>query len=211
MGRKVFKYGRKSPWVQPRRPRGTQWGRRGRKGGTKVFKCGRKSPWVPTLTELFPKIRAIPHLFEILFVISWENNRDCLWTILLSLKTMEVQIKGSLWNKRFRTVQVYWKIQADAGSWLRTKNALYYCAQSANSFSWVLFREFVHDGLLSCHTCPVRSPSLCEQGKLLFSTFLTRNEGTTVESKKRLGYYQQEQVQFAPRILCFWLITMYRK
>ena len=57
----------------------------GRKGGMKVFKYGRKSPWVPTLTELFPKI------------------------------------------------------QADASSWLGTKNALYYCAQSANSFSWVLF------------------------------------------------------------------------
>ena len=43
------------------------------------------------------------------------------------------------------------------------------------------FREFVHE----CY-CPVRSPSLCEQGKLLFPTFLTRNEGTTDESKKRL-------------------------
>ena len=50
------------------------------------------------------------------------------------------------------------------------------------------FREFVHDSY-----CPVRSPSLCVQGKLLFSTFLTRNEGTTDESKKRLGCYQQEQ------------------
>ena len=43
------------------------------------------------------------------------------------------------------------------------------------------FSEFIHDaGLLSCHhTCLVRSPSLCEQRKLSFSTFLTRNEGTT--------------------------------
>ena len=55
-------------------------------------------------------------------------------------------------------------------------------------FSWVRTRR-----LLSRHTCPVRSPSLCVQGKLLFSTFLTRNEGTTDESKKRLGCYQQEQ------------------
>ena len=31
------------------------------------------------------------------------------------------------------------KIQADAGSWLGTKNALYYCAQSANTSQWVLF------------------------------------------------------------------------
>ena len=69
----------------------------GRKGAKKVFKYGRKSPWVPTLTELFPKI------------------------------------------------------QADAGSWLGTKNALYYCAQSANSFSWVFFREFVHDGYCFDH------------------------------------------------------------
>ena len=74
---------------------------------------------------------------------------------------------------------------------------------SPEFFSWVRTRR-----LLSCHTCPVRSPSLCEQGKLLFSTFLTRNEGTTDESKKRLGCYQQEQLNLA-RIFCFWRITMY--
>ena len=50
------------------------------------------------------------------------------------------------------------------------------------------FREFVHDGY-----CTVRSPSLCVQGKLLFSSFLTRNEGTTDESKTRLGCYQRQQ------------------
>ena len=37
---------------------------------------------------------AIPHLFERLFLISWENNRDCHITMPLSLKTLEVQIKG---------------------------------------------------------------------------------------------------------------------
>ena len=39
-------------------------------------------------------MRATPHLLERLFLISWKNNRDCHITILLSLKTMEVQIKG---------------------------------------------------------------------------------------------------------------------
>ena len=48
--------------------------------------------------------------------------------------------------------------------------------------------------LLSRHTCSVCLPSLCVQGKLLFSTFQTRNKGTTDESKKRLGYYQQGQL-----------------
>ena len=60
---------------------------------------------------------------------------------------------------------------------------------SPEFFSWVCTRR-----LLSRHTCPVHSPSLCVQGKLLFSTFLTRNKGTTDELKKRLGYYQQEQL-----------------
>ena len=62
-----------------------------------------------------------PHLFERLFVICWENNRDCHITMPLSLKTMEVQIEGDQWNKRFRTVQVYWwnKPQSQQqGSWL---------------------------------------------------------------------------------------------
>ena len=36
-------------------------------------------------------------------------------------------------------IKLFPKIQADAGSWLGTKNVLYYCAQLANSFSWVLF------------------------------------------------------------------------
>ena len=35
------------------------------------------------------------HLFERLFVIGLENNRDCDITMPLSLKTMEVQIKGN--------------------------------------------------------------------------------------------------------------------
>ena len=47
-------------------------------------------------------------VFERLFLINWENNRDCHITMLLSLKTLEVQIKGDRWNKRFRMVQVYW-------------------------------------------------------------------------------------------------------
>ena len=50
------------------------------------------------------------------------------------------------------------------------------------------FCEFVHDGY-----CLATLAQFLHQGKLLFSTFLTRNEGTTDESKKRLGCYQQEQ------------------
>ena len=81
----------------------------GRKGGTKVFKYGRKSPWVPTLTKLFPKI------------------------------------------------------QADAGSWLGTKNALYYCAQSANSFTWVLFVSLYTTAIVSITARLAHAPKKCTQ------------------------------------------------
>ena len=70
---------------------------------------------------------------------------------------------------------------------------------SPEFFSWVRTRR-----LLSRHTCPVRSPSLCVQGKLLFSAFITRNKGT-------FGMLSAGAIQFAPRIFCFWLITIYRK
>ena len=51
---------------------------------------------------------AILHVFESLFLISWEDNRDCHITMPLSLKKKEVQIKEDQWNKMFRAVQVYW-------------------------------------------------------------------------------------------------------
>ena len=42
-------------------------------------------------------------------------------------------------GERAPAYRLFPKLQADAGSSLGTKNALYYCAQSANSFSWVSF------------------------------------------------------------------------
>ena len=128
----------------------------GRKSGTKVFKYGRKSPWVPTLTKLFPKI------------------------------------------------------QADAGSWLGTKNAFYYCAQSANSFSWVLF--------ISSYTTTIVLPHLpCSLTKLVraresFIFYFPNQKRRNYRSdEKTFGMLSAGAIQFAPRIFCFWLITIDRK
>ena len=79
----------------------------GLKGATKVFKHGRKSPWVPTLTGPFPNGQAI------------------------------------------------------AGSWLGTKNALYYCAQSANSICWVLFVSLYTTAIDSITACLAHAPKKC--------------------------------------------------
>ena len=51
--------------------------------------------------------------------------------------------------------------QADAGSWLGTKNALYYCAQSANSFSWVLFVSSYTPAIVSITDCLAHAPKKC--------------------------------------------------
>ena len=71
--------------------------------------------------------------------------------------------------------------QANAGSWLGTKNALYYCAQSANSISCVLF--------VSSYTTAIISPHLP-------GSFTKLSQWETKElsmSPKTFGCYQQEQ------------------
>ena len=73
-------------------------------------------------------------------------------------------------------------------------------------FSWVGTRR-----LLSLHTCPVRSPSLCQQGKLLFSTGPNQKRRNYRWVEKTFGMLSAGAIQFAPRIFFLWLFTMYRK
>ena len=128
----------------------------GRKGATKVFKYGRKSPWVPTLTKIFPKI------------------------------------------------------QEDAGSWLDTKNALYYCSQSANSFSWVLFVSSYTAAVVFSHL-PGSFTKLVRARETFIFYFPNQKRRNYRWVEKTFGMLSAGAIQFAPRIFCFWLITMYRK
>ena len=76
--------------------------------------------------------------------------------------------------------KLFSKIQANAGSWLGTKNALYYCAQSAKSLL-SSFREFVHHAYC-----------LATLARFVHQAFLTRQRSYRwVE--KHFGCYQQEQ------------------
>ena len=59
--------------------------------------------------------------------------------------------------------ELFPKIQADAGSWLGTKNSLYYCAQSANSFSWVPFVSSYTTATVSITPCLANAPEKCTQ------------------------------------------------
>ena len=59
--------------------------------------------------------------------------------------------------------ELFPKIQADAGCWLGTKIALYCCAQSANSFSWVLFVSSYTTAIVSITACLAHAPKKCTQ------------------------------------------------
>ena len=53
--------------------------------------------------------------------------------------------------------------QANAGSWLGRKNALYYCAQLTNSISWVLFISSYMTAIDSITACLAHAPKKCTQ------------------------------------------------
>ena len=73
------------------------------------------------------------------------------------------------------------------------------------------FCVFVHDGYcLATFARFVHKACACKGNFYFLLPLLSRNEGTTDESKKRLGCYQQEQLNLA-RIFCFSRITMHRK
>ena len=60
--------------------------------------------------------------------------------------------------------ELFLKIQADAVSWLGTKNA-FYCAQSANSFSWVVFVSLYTTAMVSIRACLAHAPKKCTQSE----------------------------------------------
>ena len=106
--------------------------------------------------------------------------------------------------------ELFPKIQADAASWLGTKSALYYCAQSANSFSWLLF--------VSSYTTVIVTPHLPGSFTKLVRARKTHNFNFPNQKRrnyrwveKTFGMLSTGAIQFAPRISCFWRITMYRK
>ena len=117
-----------------------------RKGATKVFKYGRKSPWVPTLTEQFPKI------------------------------------------------------QADAGSWLGTKNALYYCAQSANSFSWVLFVCSYTTAIVSITACLGHAPKKRHAVRKLSAWYKFPSDFKILSARKLKALFKKYKLQLTTGI-----------
>ena len=108
-------------------------------------------------------------------------------------------------------IKLFPKIQADAGSWLGTKNALYYCAQSANSFSWVLFVSSYTTAIVLPHLPGSFTKLVRARETFIFYFPNQKRRNYLFAVKKMSGMLSTGSIQFAPRAFCFWLITVYRK
>ena len=87
------------------------------------------------------------------------------------------------------------KLQAVASSWLGTKNALYYCAQSANTSQWVLFVCSYMTAIVSITVCLAHAPKKCTQsGNFQFDIKSTSDPTRLLVKCKRtlleLNFYQ---------------------
>ena len=106
--------------------------------------------------------------------------------------------------------ELFPKIQADAGSWLGPKKALYYCAQSANSFSSVLRVSSYLTAIVLPHL-PGSFTKLMRAKETFVFYFPKQKRRNYRWVEKTFGMVSAGAIKFAPRIFCFWLITMYRK
>ena len=125
-----------------------------------------------------------PKLDTILFVFRWAipswlalEKRAWRWTSLSSSETQRRSVgpgktktgatKGFKHRRKRPWVPTltgpFPNGQANAVSWLGTKNALNYCAQSANSFSWVLFVRSYTTAIVLITACLTHAPKKCTQ------------------------------------------------
>ena len=75
-------------------------------------------------------------------------------------ESFQAQAEKPLGTDSHRTIS-----KRSSECWLLTghKNALYYCAQSANSFSWVLFVSSYTTAIVSITACLAHAPKKCTQ------------------------------------------------
>ena len=81
-------------------------------------------------------------------------------------ESFQIRAKEPLGTDSHRAIS---KNSSGCGSWLVTKNALYYFAQSTNSFSWVLFVSSYTTAIVLITDCLAHAPKKCtESGNFQF-------------------------------------------
>ena len=85
------------------------------------------------------------------------------------------------------------------------KNALYYCAQSANSFSWVFFMSSYMMAIVLPHL-PCSFTKLVQARETFIFYFPNQKRRNYRWVEKTFGMLSAGAIQFVLRIFCFWLI-----
>ena len=96
--------------------------------------------------------------------------------------------------------ELFPKILADAGSWLGTKNALYYCALSAHSFSWVLFVSLYTTAIVSITACLAHAPKKCTQSGNFQFDIKSPSDFKTLSARKLKTLFQKYKLELTTGI-----------
>ena len=99
--------------------------------------------------------------------------------------------------------ELFPKIQADAGSWLGTKNALYYCAQSANSFSWVFFVSSYTTALVSITACLAHPPKKSTQSGNFQFDIKSSSDFKLLSARKLTTLFQKYKLELTTGVHAF--------
>ena len=107
-------------------------------------------------------------------------------------ESFQVRVKEPLGTDSHRAIS---KNQADAGSLLGTKNALYYCAQSANSISWVLFVSSHKTAIDSMTACLAYAPKKCTQSGNFQFDIKSPSDFKILSARKLKALFQKYKLQ----------------
>ena len=105
-------------------------------------------------------------------------------------ESFQVRAKRPLGTDSHRTIS---KTSSGCRLLIGHKNGFVLLCPIGEQFILSSFREFVHDGYCLATLVRFVHQACASKGNFYFLSVLSRNEGSTDESKKRLGCYQQEQ------------------
>ena len=117
------------------------------------------------------------------------------------------QGRKSPWVTTLMIMELFPKIQAGTGSWLGTKNSLYYFAQLANCFSWVLFVSSYTTAIVRPHL-PSSFTKLVRTRETFIFYVPNQKQRNYRRIEKTFGLLSARAIEFASRKFCFWRITI---
>ena len=103
--------------------------------------------------------------------------------------------------------ELFPKIQADTDSWLGTKKCFVLLCPTGEQLLLSSFREFVHDGYCLATLAWLVHQACAYKGNFYFLV-PNQKQRNYRWVEKTFGLLSARAIEFAPRIFCFWRITI---